>query len=143
MSARILVQSPDWDTVPFPEVDLQPMTVSSDALQLVHFDEDSDDWLSSLTGSSSAPRLRRIQSVDIRQYAQRAQLGSRRFVTVVLSLEVRPDGTVRAANVIRTCGDARTDAIAMDYARRLNWFPGTVDQQPQTMRIVFPVTLAQ
>jgi TonB family protein len=140
MAGRFIVQSVDWDTSPFPEVDLKTIGVDQDALQVIRFDEGDADWLSGIIGATSAPRPHRIQSVDIQQYAQRAQVRPGQPATVVLSIEVQPDGTVRSTTVIRSCGDRRVDILAMDYARRLIWFPGTVGQQPQTMRVVYPVT---
>jgi TonB family protein len=138
-AARFIVQSVDWDTAPFPEVDLQTIVVDQAALQVIRFDEGDADWLSGIIGATSAPRPHRIQSVDIQQYAQRAQLRPGQPATVVLSIEIQPDGAVRSATVIRSCRDRRIDILAMDYARRLSWFPGTVGQQPQTMRVVYPV----
>jgi TonB family protein len=141
VTTGFLVQSSHWDTSPFPEVDLQVVALDANALQFVRFDADDEDWLSAITGSRSAPRPQRIQSVDIRLYAQRAGLRPGQPVTVVLSLEIRSDGTVRAVAVARSCGDRRIDGLAVDYARLLSWIPGTVDKQPQTMRVVYPVTL--
>lgn len=140
-TVRLIVQSPDWDTVPFPEVTLQPLEVKSEALQMIQFDDDSEDWLSSVIAPSSSPRLDRFQSVDLEHYAQRAKLKPGQPATIVLSLEVLRDGTVGLVSVIRSCGVAGNDAIAVEYAHQLRWFPGTVDQVPQDMRVVYPVTL--
>jgi TonB family protein len=78
-----------------------------------------------------------------RRCGLRAPAGLQRgeVATVVLTIEVLPDGTVGSVEVARGFGDASVDAEAVAYGRRLRWTPGTREHHAEVMRINFPVTL--
>jgi len=141
-SAQIIVQSPQWDKVPAPEVDLNDVPVDLNALKLVQFDDSDQDALSGIVGPASAPRLSRFQSVDVQDFARRAGIAPQHPVTVVLSVQVGEDGGASEVNIVRSSGLAAADAAAIDYALALRWIPGTVDRNARAMRITLPVTLA-
>jgi len=140
--AQIIVQAPHWDKVPLPQVDFDTVPVDTDALKLVQFDDAGEDPLAGVIGPASAPRLARFQYVDVRDFAQRAGVRPGHPVTVVLSVQVTPDGAANSVDVVRSSGSATADAAAIDYALSLRWIPGTVDRNPRAMRVMLPVTLA-
>ncbi len=139
--AQIIVQLPQWDKVPAPEVDLDDIPVDQNALKLVQFDESDQDALAGIVGPASAPRLSRFQSVDVQDFATRAGIAPQHPVTVVLSVQVGEDGGASEVNIVRSSGLPAADAAAIDYALALRWIPGTVDRNPRAMRITLPVTL--
>ena len=62
-------------------------------------------------------------------------------MTVVVSVQVDEKGGASSVDVTRSSGMATADAAAIDYALSLRWIPGTVDRNPQSMRVILPVTL--
>lgn len=139
--AQMIVQLPQWDRVPAPEVDLDNVPVDQNALALVQFDEPDLEALAGIVGPASAPRLSRYQSVDVQDFAMRAGIVPNHPLTVVLSVQVGEDGGATEVHIVRSCGLAAADAAAIDYALALRWIPGTVDRNPRSMRITLPVTL--
>jgi len=139
---QIIVQLSQWDKVAAPEVDLDDVPVDFNALKLVRFDDSDQDVLAGIVGPASAPRLSRFQSVDVRDFAQRAGIAPQHPVTVILSVQVGEDGGASEVNIVRSSGVAAADAAAIDYALALRWIPGTVDRNPRAMRVMLPVTLA-
>jgi TonB family protein len=103
--------------------------------------EDSED-ASSVTGSASAPRLSRLQTVSSEFYARKAGVAPGHPATVVLAILVSEEGWVNDVRVTRSCGNAAVDAAAVDYALTLRWTPGTENHRPQAMRVTFPVILS-
>jgi TonB family protein len=137
----IIDETPASDSLPIAEVDLKILPVSSDAIRLVRFK--SEEWgdISGVTAPSSAPQLSRFQAVTAASFARRAGLAAGQAVSVVLTVEIRTDGTVGTVEMPRGSGDSAIDAAAVAYARHLRWVPGTQDHRAQTMRINLPVTL--
>ena len=139
--AQIIVQSPKWDTVPAPPMEMESVPVDVNGPRLVQFDDAEDDSLSGVIGPASAPRLSRFQSVDVGDFARRAAIMPGHPLTVVLSVQVSAEGGAIAVDVVRSCGLTAGDRSAIDYALLLRWIPGTVDRVPRSMRVILPVTL--
>jgi len=127
--------------VPAPELDLQRVPIEFAPLREIDFDDSGEDELAEVTGATSAPHLARVQRVDPAAFARRARLPPGHAFTVLLRIEVREDGSVSSADLVRTSGDALADTAAIAYALELRWVPGTVSRSPTTMRVNFPVTL--
>jgi TonB family protein len=127
------------DTVPVPEV--TPPRVRFESLERVRFE--SVDWgdISNITAPASAPTLSRFQPVDPAVFARLAGLRAGQVASVVLTVEVLPDGTVGSVEVTRGMGDSAVDAAAVAYVRHLRWIPGTREHHAEAMRISLPVTL--
>ena len=140
--ARILVQR-SGDPTPIPEISVHFVDPDMNALMMLRFDDLEDLDLSGVIAVSSAPQLRRIQITDTEGYARKAGLQIGQAATVLLAIEVLPDGTVGEATVNRSSGTAAVDAAAIEYAKGLRWIPGTADHQPRAMRILFPITLSR
>jgi hypothetical protein len=139
--AQIIVQSPQWDKVPAPDVEMESVPVDVNGPRLVQFDDSEDDPLSGVIGPASAPRLSRFQSVDVGDFARRAAIMPGHPLTVVLSVQVSAEGGASAVDVVRSCGLTAGDRSAIDYALLLRWIPGTVDRVARAMRVILPVTL--
>lgn len=120
---------------------LESVPINSVPLSLVQFDDPDDETAADdNVGPASFPRLARIQSVDVTDVARRAGIARDRPLTIVLSVEVNTEGTATAINVLRSSGVDAADQVAINYARRVRWVPGEVNHQPQTMRVILPVT---
>jgi TonB family protein len=139
--AQLIVQSPKWDRVPAPEVEMESVPIDVNGPRLVQFDDSEDESLSGVVGPASAPRLSRFQSADVGDFARRAAILPGHPMTVVLSVQVSADGGASAVDIVRSCGLAAADRSAIDYALLLHWIPGTVDHAPRSMRVILPVTL--
>jgi TonB family protein len=139
----IIVQRPEADTVPIPEVHIHPIKIDLNTLQVIRFEDPDSLDISGIIGTSSAPQLARVQLVDSEDYASRVGLPRGHAATVLLAIEVLRDGSVGAISVIRGSGSPATDSAAIEYAHFLRWTPGTVDHQARAMRITFPVTLSR
>jgi TonB family protein len=136
----IIVEPGSRDNEPIPEVTPATPRVSR-AITMVQFE--SPDWgdISGVTAPTSAPILSRFQPVDSADFARSAGLQPGQAASVVLTVEVLPDGTVGAVEIARSSGDAAVDAAAAAYARELRWIPGTREHHAEAMRINLPVTL--
>jgi TonB family protein len=129
------------DRLPIAEVALETPRIALQSITQVQFE--SAEWgdISGVTASSSAPQLSRFQPITPALFARRAGLASGQAASVVLTVEILPDGTVGTVEVTRSFGDPAIDAAAVAYARRLRWVPGTQNHHAQAMRINLPVTL--
>lgn len=142
MTAEILQLREARDKVPAPDLQLAvPARPDINAPQDIQFDDSIEDDLAAIIAPASAPHLARVQTADPTAFALRAHLPPGRPTTVILRLEVTPEGSVGSADVVSTSNNAAADAAAVDYALELRWVPGTVDRKPVRMRIRFPVTL--
>jgi TonB family protein len=128
------------DTSPLPEIQLVTPVPNFNAVSEVQF-EDLDDQ-AAVIGSSSAPRLLRVQPVSLETYARRAGILPRQPATVVLAILVQENGEVGDVRVVRGSGSDAIDAAAVEYAKALHWIAGTQNREPRSMRITFPVTLS-
>jgi TonB family protein len=138
----IIDDSRPRDRVPIAEVVLSTPKIELQSITEVQFE--SAEWgdISHVVAPSSAPQLSRFQPVSPSQFARRAGLAAGQAASVVLTVEVLPDGTVGGIELTRGSGNPAADAAAIAYARRLRWIPGTHDRQAQVMRISLPIVLA-
>ena len=125
-----------------PEIQLSAIEPDTNALSVVQLEDPDDEALSSIEAPASAPRLRRIQTVDMTAFARRAGLKAGQAKTVVLVAVIGEDGDPNQVDIVRSSGDTAVDAAALDYALALRWIPATRERKPLSMRISFPVTLA-
>ena len=142
IEAEIIFQSPSWDRIPAPEVQLEHPRVEMGALKLIQFDDPDPDALGKVVGSASAPKLSRFQSVAIERAATLAGIPTGHSETVIVVVEVLPDGLVGGVEIAGSSGNQKADAAAVDYALQLRWIPGTRDHVPQRMRVRLPITLS-
>lgn len=140
--STVIFQPPARDTVAIPEVRLSAIELNPTALRMVQFEDPDDAALGEIVAPSSAPRLRRTQTVDMSAFARRAGLIAGQAKTVILIAEIGEDGEPNQVDIVRSSGNAGVDAAAMDYALALRWIPATLDRRPRSMRISFPITLA-
>lgn len=90
-----------------------------------------------------APRIDPAIAVDVAYYSARAGLAPGMIATVLLLLDIAPDGTVTSARVVRSdAGDAASGA-ALDYARATRWTPGMIDGEPRAMQASLTVILGE
>lgn len=90
-----------------------------------------------------APRIDPSLTVDVAFYSARAGLAPGIIATVLLLLDIAPDGAVTSAQVIRSdAGDAANFA-ALEYARATRWTPGMIDGQPRAMQASLTVILGE
>lgn len=127
---------------PIPELELTAISIDSTAVQVVQFEAPEWGDISNVSAASSSPQLSRFQPVSAAVYARRAGLAPGESVTVLLVLEVLPDGRVGAVAVTRGTGEPRVDQLVIEYAQALRFTPGTQDRHAQRMRISLPITLA-
>jgi TonB family protein len=137
----IINESRPQDTVPIADVALETPTVELQSITQIQFE--SAEWgdISGVTASSSAPQLSQFQPVNPATFARRAGLAAGQAASIVLTVEILPNGTVGSVEVSRGFGDPVVDAAAIAYARRLRWIPGTQNHHAQAIRINLPITL--
>jgi TonB family protein len=137
-----IVEDPDTrDTVPVPEVKLLQPRSALDSIRMVRFT--SADWgdISGVIAPASAPQLSRFQPVDPAVFARRAGLAEKQPASLVLTIEVLPDGRTGTVWMTRGSGNPAADEAAVAYARSLRWIPGTRDHHAEPMRVSLPITL--
>jgi Gram-negative bacterial TonB protein C-terminal len=81
--------------------------------------------------------------LDVSTYSARALLPSGAVVTVILLLEIGPDGSVMSAKLVRRAAEDAANEVALEYARNTHWLPGRVDGQPKTMQASLTVILGE
>ena len=141
MTGFIIEELPILDTVEIPEAFFERPNVQLQTITQVQFE--SDEWgdISQVVAPSSAPQLSRFQPVDPASFARRAGLTPGQVASVLLTVEVLPNGRTGTVEVLRGFGDAMVDAAAVAYARQLRWTPGTQNHHARPMRINLPVVL--
>jgi TonB family protein len=141
MTGIVIVQKTAKNAVPVPEVLLQNPRVTPPSITEVRFE--SSEWgdISGVVAAASAPQLSRLQPVSVDTFARRAGLKDGQAASVVLTVEILPDGTVGRVELLQGSGNPDADVAAVAYARELRWIPGTLDHRAQVMRINLPVTL--
>jgi hypothetical protein len=93
--------------------------------------------------SIDSPRIDPSLSVDIAPYTVRAGLMPGFVATILLLLEIAPDGSVLSAEIVRsTAGDA-ANAAAIQYAHATHWMPGKVGGEPRAMQASLTVILGE
>jgi TonB family protein len=133
------------DVVPMPEVELVPVRYHPTELAQVRFEDAEQGDTAGVVATASAPRLTEscARLCDPTRFAAGAGLELGQAVTVVLVIEVLPDGSTGFSEVARSSGNSAADAAAIQYAQSLHWVPGTRDRRALPMRIRVPVTFAR
>jgi TonB family protein len=90
-----------------------------------------------------APRIDPSLAVDIAPYSARADLGPGVVATVLLLLEVAPDGSVISAEIVRSNAGDAANAAAIQYAHATRWMPGKVGGEPRAMQASLTVILGE
>ncbi len=145
MSAVIIRESMDprsTDTTVLPALRLVTPSIGIGSLVDVRFDDPDADLVPGVTAEVSAPHPSTSQDTSAASFALRAALQPGTSVTVILSVEVLPDGSAGQVSVVAGSGNALVDAQATAYVRALRWIPGSVHRHATIMRIQFPVTLS-
>ena len=93
--------------------------------------------------SIDAPRIDPDLSVDIAPYTTRAQLLPGVIATILLRLEIAPDGSVMSAEIVRSNGGDAANAAAIEYAHATRWTPGTIGGEPSAMQASLTVILGE
>ena len=127
--------------IPLPKVTPLNMRTDPFTLRQVRFVDPDSDLVPGVIASASAPRVDPTSQVDESLYAYRAGLSPGESATVILDLEVRPDGTIGNVEVLKSSGSLEADEAAMLYVHMLHWIPGSVDRHARAMRVRWPVTL--
>jgi len=142
ISAFIIDEQRAGGSVPIAEVVLDTPKIDFNGITQIQFE--SAEWgdISGVVAPASAPQLSRFQPVRVETFARRARLPAGQVASIVLTVEVLPDGTVGAIEITRGSKNPLADAAAVAYARRLRWIPGTDNHHAEAMRVQLPVTLA-
>src|SRR5262245_7460919 len=93
--------------------------------------------------SLQPPMIDPEMQLDVSSYTERAGLPAGVVATVILLLEIAPDGSVMSAEVTRSNAAEQANAAAVDYAKATQWMPGRVDGQPQAMQASLTVILGE
>jgi TonB family protein len=89
------------------------------------------------------PRIDPEVRPDIASFSARAQLAPGTTATVMLTLEIAPDGSVMSAQVVRSNAGEAANEAAIDYARTTRWSPGMIDGEPHAMQASLTVILGE
>jgi hypothetical protein len=81
--------------------------------------------------------------LDVSAYSARAELTPGAVTTVILLLEVGPDGSVRTAKVMRGGPNEKALEAAVEYAMATRWIPGRIDGEPRAMQASLTVVLGE
>jgi TonB family protein len=90
---------------------------------------------------SVAPQWDDSSAVDVRPYAQAAGLLPGEGATVVLRIEVLPDGDIGQVVVDTSGGSAQVDAQAVQFARAQRWISGAEQGVSKSMWMRWAVRL--
>ena len=90
-----------------------------------------------------APKIDPDARIDVATYSARAHLPAGAVATVILLLEIAPDGSVMSATVVRSNEDAAANEAAIEYARATRWTPGMIDGEPRAMQASLTVILGE
>jgi TonB family protein len=90
-----------------------------------------------------APRIDPSLTVDIAPYSARADLMPGFVATVLLLLEVAPDGSVISAEIVRSNAGDAANAAAIQYAHATRWMPGKVGGEARAMQASLTVILGE
>jgi hypothetical protein len=90
-----------------------------------------------------APRIDATLTVDIRPYSERAELQSGIIATILLLLEISPEGSVLSAQIVRSNASDAANAAAIEYAHATHWMPGKIGGEPRAMQASLTVILGE
>jgi TonB family protein len=135
MLAELLAETSDeMPLVDSPSITLEAVELEPPALEI---ETEAD------VPPIQAPKLDTEPAVDIAAYSARAELAPGVVTTVIVLLEIGPDGAVTAAQVLRSTAGEAADAAALDYARATRWTPGRIDGEPRAMQASLAVILGE
>jgi TonB family protein len=133
-------------------VQVEELSVPSDALELAQPEVEIEqpqlaaDAKETLKDAATRPmqdflppRLDETSAMEPVELARLAGLPNGRSARVILGLTVTNRGTASDIQVTLSSGDARIDAVAVEYARALRWAPAVVQGQNSNMNIRLPV----
>lgn len=132
---------PKTGDVPLPLVHLAKLHLSELSLLNVTFTDPDADVVPGVIGATSVPQPIAADMADRTLYAIRAGLVAGESATVVLSVEVQPDGLVGNVLVQVSSGNPSVDSEAAELARKMRWIPGTIERHAVPMRIRYSITL--
>ena len=95
------------------------------------------------TAAIDAPKIDPAAAIDAAPYEARAELAPGTVATVILLLEIAPDGSVLSAQVVRSNSGDAANAAALDYARATRWTAGLIDGEPRAMQASLTVILGE
>lgn len=90
-----------------------------------------------------APRIDPGLAVDIAPYTARAELMPGIIATILLLLEIAPDGSVISAEIVRSNAGDAANAAAVQYAQATRWMPGKIGGEPRAMQASLTVILGE
>jgi TonB family protein len=93
--------------------------------------------------SIDSPRIDPSFTVDIAPYSARAELTPGIVATILLMLEISPDGSVLSAEIVRSSAGEAANAAAIKYAQTTHWMPGKIDGEPRAMQASLTVILGE
>ena len=141
ITAFVVKSEPSVRKALIPEGAFEKPRPDLSAIQMAQFEAAEWGDISDVIATSSAPQLSRFQPVDPSTFARRAGLAQGQSASLVLTVEVLPDGRVGTVEITRSTGDPKVDAAAVAYARLLRFIPGTREHRAETMRVSISVTL--
>ncbi len=127
--------------VPLPVLHLSSPHPTQPTLVNVTFEDPDADIVPGVTAATSAPHPDPADRIDETLFALRAGLMTGESVTIVLRVDVLPDGSIGDVSVQSSSGNPAADLEALALARARRWIPGTLHQHAVAMRIQYVVTL--
>ena len=89
------------------------------------------------------PKIDPDMRLDVASYSARALLPPGVVATVILALEIGPDGSVMSAKVVRSNAEDAANQAALAYALATQWMPGRIDGEPRAMQASLTVILGE
>jgi TonB family protein len=120
---------------------LMSPTLRVPTLTQIVFEEPEPDDVPGIIGATSAPHPFGLPAALSALHAARAGLLAGESITVVLSVEVLPDGSVGQVSVQSSSGNPSADLEALALARDMRWVPGTLRRHAVSMRVQYSMTL--
>jgi hypothetical protein len=90
-----------------------------------------------------APRIDPALAIDVAPYSARAELTPGIIATILLLLEISPEGSVLSAQIVRSNAGDAANAAAIQYAHATHWMPGKVGGEPRAMQASLTVILGE
>lgn len=124
-----------------PRPELLSPTLAVPTLTEFAYEEPDPTEVPGIIGATSAPHPLSLSATVAAQHAVRAGLLAGESVTVVLSVEVLPDGSVGRVSVQSSSGNPEVDLEAVASVRDMRWIPGTQRRHAIAMRVQYSLTL--
>jgi TonB family protein len=107
----------------------------------ITFEDPDADLVPGVIAPTSAPYPDPSGGVDASAFAIQAGLVPGESVTIILQVNVLPDGSAGAIALQSSSGNPSADSEAIAFARALRWIPGTLQRRAVSMLIQYAVTL--